>query len=231
MKTCEEMTRNVLCRAEAYRNEKKQQKRVLLRLSATTAAVCLMVLTGIVYLENQTPTITPDSQRPNDQIRINLVEDVGLSGDRAKMNICLFVEDFVPMTREEANSYYGTNIFPTVPADLWEWPEQRHGIYRRNGGTGEVYFDGDILNYSNDDFTRNVNVELDLGQLPPVDVAFWDMLEEPSVINGVEVLLAYSQDSGYYYAAFMHRGVGFRVLTKGLSEAETVAVIASLLQG
>ena len=53
------------------------------------------------------------------------------------------------------------------------------------------------------------------------------MIEEYSVINGVEVALAVSE-GGYYHAEFTRGGVGFRLIAEGLSREEVVDVIRSL---
>lgn len=76
------------------------------------------------------------------------------------MNICLTGDDFVEMSLEEMLQYYGLNFVPDVPADIKPWEEEKYGIYKRDGGTGAVYWDAVILNYSNSDFTRNVNLEI-----------------------------------------------------------------------
>ena len=57
--------------------------------------------------------------------------------------------------------------------------------------------------------------------------AFFDLIEEYSVINGVEVALAVSE-GGYYHAEFTRGGVGFRLIAEGLSREEMVDMIRSL---
>lgn len=61
--------------------------------------------------------------------------------------------------------------------------EQRQylGIYRRNEGTGEVYWDGQMINYSNPDFSRTVNIVVDKGCLPLSDYLFFETTEEKFV--------------------------------------------------
>lgn len=168
---------------------------------------------------------SPDNQAANNRIVINTIN--GISADRS--NIALMVDDFVEMSREEMIKYYGVDYIPDVPADIKPWEDERSGIYRRNGGTGEVYWDVDILNYSNEDFTRSVHVEVDKGSYVLQDYLFFKGTEEKSIINNFEVLIGFSEN-GYYYSEFMYNGVGFCINAKGVTEDEFVAIIASIIE-
>lgn len=168
----------------------------------------------------------PDNPAVNNKIIIRQIE--GVSVGRYDYNICLLGDDFVAMDKAELKEYYGINIFPTVPDDIKEW-EGQHGIYRRNGGTGEVYWDGKVFNYSNEDFSRTVNIEIKKDSLPLYHYVLLEEADEKSVINNVEVVIAHS-DTGYYYTQFMYHNVGFQIIAGGLSQDEFVAVIESLIQ-
>lgn len=162
----------------------------------------------------------------NNKIVINSIN--GISADR-KMNICLFADDFVEMTHDEMISYYGVDYFPDVPSDIKAWEDERRGIYKRNGGIGEIYWDRDIINYSNEDFTRTVHLEVDKGNNILQDCFYFDGTEEKSVINNIEVLIGQTEN-GYYYAEFMYNGVAFLLDAEGLTEDEFVAIIFSLIK-
>ena len=151
----------------------------------------------------------------------------GLSA--AKMNICLHKEDFISMSQQEMIEYYGVNYIPDVPEDMKPWENETSGIYRRNGGTGEVYWDKDILNFSNDDFTREVSLEITKGHIPFCDYIHFRGTEEMSVINGEEVFVGLTS-SGYYYTEFMYKGAGFIIIANGVTEEEFVAIIASIIE-
>lgn len=165
------------------------------------------------------------SENTNDKIVINTIN--GISA--ARSDIALMVDDFVEMSREEMIKYYGVDYIPDVPTDIKPWEDERSGIYRRNGGTGEVYWDADILNYSNEDFTRSVHVEVDKGSYVLQDYLFFKGTEEKSIINNFEVLIGLSEN-GYYYSEFMYNGVGFCINAKGVTEDEFVAIIASIIE-
>ena len=146
-----------------------------------------------------------------------------------KMNICLLGEDFISMSQEEMIEYYGVDYIPDVPEDIKPWDDKISGIYRRNGGTGEVYWDTDILNFSNEDFTRGVHLEIAKGHIPFCDYIHFDGTEKISVINGCEVFIGLT-DSGYYYTEFMYKNAGFRIDANGVTEEEFVAILASLIE-
>lgn len=168
---------------------------------------------------------SPDNPAANNKIVINTIN--GIAAD--KMNIALMIDDFVELTREEMKEYYGVDYIPDVPADIKPWADEQSGIYRRNGGTGEVYWDADILNYSNEDFTRSVHVEVDKGSYVLQDYLYFKGTEEKSVINNIEVLIGLTEN-GYYYSEFMYNGVGFLIDAEGVTEEEFVAIIASIIK-
>lgn len=171
-------------------------------------------------------TAVPEGEAKEDIIVINEMDD--LSSD--KQNICLLVDDFVVMNKEKLTAYYGIDVFPDYPADLKEWDvESGYGIYRREQGTGEVYWDGIVINYSNEDFSRSLNVEVEKGNLPFSCIADFSKIEELSVINGIEVGLG-KNENGYYFAEMIYEGVGFRIIAQGLSEEEVVSVVKSLIR-
>lgn len=237
MKNCDEMVNSLLERRDRYTAEQEKRRKILTRTVTSACCACLAVLAGFcVYKAYAAPeqsdvpypsgTIDEINGEPptNDKIVINQIDRV--SEDKFS-NICLFWDDFAAMDKEELNDYYGVNIFPAVPDDIKEWEEQNLGIFRRNGGRGEVYWDGLAINYSNEDFSRSVTVDVVKGE-PFCDILLEEALQK-STVNGIETALAQSDD-GYYHAQFKYRGVGFSVLAKGLTQDEFVAVVQSLIK-
>ena len=250
MKNSEEMVNSLLERREQYNAEQKRKRSIITRTVTSMCCVCLIALLGFGMWQggmfNTTPpdqTVedalypgikdnfdeskgeSPDNPTANNKIVINTIN--GISTD--KMNIALMIDDFVEMSREEMIEYYGVDYIPDVPADIQPWEDERSGIYRRNGGTGEVYWDADILNYSNEDFTRSVHIEVDKGSYVLQDYLFFKGTEEKSIINNFEVLIGLSEN-GYYYSEFMYNGVGFCIDAEGVTEDEFVAIIASIIE-
>lgn len=177
--------------------------------------------TNSVYSYADIPAVDPAA---NNKIIVRQI-DV-LSADES--SVTLSSADYVVLGGEELNEYYGINIFPTVPEDIKEWEDQQHGVYKANGGTGEVYWDGTILNYSNEDFSKTINVEIEKDSLPLCDYVLLAADEEKSIINNVEVAIAQSEN-GYLYAQFVYSDVGFQLTAKGLTQEEFVDVISSLI--
>ena len=231
MKTYEETIRTVLGRAEAMEQKRKKRRAAYRTAAAWSCCACLALALGVGVWPGRTlggpglPGPEIGVSRPaEDKIVVCSLED---DTARQKMDIGLMWDDFVEMAPEELRDYYGMDVVPEVPADLKAWEDQQYGVFRREGGAGELYWDGNVLNYSNESFDRSVNLEVWKHRDFISCVAFFDFIEERSVINGVEVALALSE-GGYYHAEFTRDGVGFRLIAEGLSKEEVVDVIRSL---
>lgn len=250
MKNYDELTNDLLERRDRYVADQKKKRKSLMSVATSLCCLCLVALLGFGMWQggmfNTTPpdqTLedalypgikdnfdeskgeSPDNPSANNKIVINTIN--GISAD--KMNINIAVDDFVKMTREEMIEYYGVDYIPDVPADIKPWEDERSGIYKRDGGTGEVYWDTDILNYSNEDFTRSVHVEVDKGSYVLQDYLYFKGTEEKSVINNVDVLIGLTEN-GYYYSEFMYKGVGFLIDAEGVTLDEFVAIISSIIK-
>ncbi len=247
MKNIDETIQTVSDRIGQYHAKQKRRKDILVRTLTPLCCLCIIAVLGFaVWGDNQTPDmpqftmeepvtvdtvnntipVTTHPPKYENKIIINKVDSISI--DRSKMNICLHVDDFVPMTDDEINSYYGINVFPTVPEDISAWEEQGIGLYKRDGGTGEVYWDSIVLNYDNENFTRSVNIEIDKGHLPVTCYAFFESLNEKSLINGTEVAIGLSE-GGYYHVEFIYQDVGFRLIANGITEDELISIISSLI--
>lgn len=253
MKSRDEMVSSLLERRDRYVAEQKRKRTIITRTMTSMCCVFLVALLGVglrqrgiirtelpsnqaaesavasgikdTFVESKEETA--DISTANDKLVMNRIS--GISADRMKMNICLLADDFVEMTREEMLKYYGVNYIPDVPDDISPWENEKSGIYKRNGGIGEVYWDTDLLNYSNEDFTRNIHLEVDKGSNVMHDCFYFDGTEEKSVINNVEVFMGVT-DNGYYYAEFMYKDVGFLIDANGVTQDEFVSVVSSLIQ-
>ena len=234
MKTYEETIRTVFSRAEAKEQQRKKRRTAYRAAARWGCCVCLVLVLSVGLWPGRTPD-APENPGPESGIRETVDDKIVICpmdatdavGARLKQDIALMWDDFVEMTPEELTAYYGMDVMPEMPADLKEWEDQRCGIFRRSGGIGEVYWDGNVLNFSDEGFGRCVNLEVWKARSFISCVAFFDLIEERSVINGVEVALAVSE-GGYYHAEFTRGGVGFRLIAEGLSREEVVDVIRSL---
>lgn len=236
MKTCSEMTSSVFLRIEEYKIKQKKRKAVILAVTPAIG-ILIAVMTVMLFAPNKTEIVTPtplntaiqsNTDKRENKIVVNKIDSISLE----RMYICLLCEDFVPMTKDEMNDYYGINVFPEVPVDLTEWESENntanYGIYRRDGGMGEVYHDAIVLNYSDEDISRSVNIELAKGKFPFCCYGSFDEHCEKSIISGVEANIGQT-DSGYYLIEMMYKDVGFRIIAEGLTTEEIEMVVGSLV--
>ncbi|MDD6236731.1 MAG: hypothetical protein PUB00_05060 [Clostridiales bacterium] len=150
-----------------------------------------------------------------------------VSVNSVKSNIALLCDDFIEMSIDEVNQYYGVNVVPDVPDDMAEKPNQTYGIFKRNGGTGEVYYEQNGIQFSNKDFSKQVTVAVAKNRLPFFDVVY-ESVEEVSTINNIEILFG-ETEYGELYADFLYRNVGFSIFAAGISRNEFVNIVASIL--
>ena len=171
------------------------------------------------------PTVTD----PAEQNTI-VVHEIGDTAN-SLMYIALMRDDFVPMIEAELVDYYGTAFVPEVPEDLADLRRETHlGIYRRDGGTGEVYHDEQRLTWTVDDVgSRGISVTMRKNQLPYQFFALLTQEEmETSEIRGVEVFIGRTE-RGTWLAELLYKDVGFRIVAEGVTQEELVEVIESLL--
>ena len=230
MKTYEETIRTVLDRAERMERQRKKRRAAYRAAAAWGCCACLMLTLSMSLWPSGPELSGPESgvsDPAEDKIVVCSLDATDAVGARLKQDIALMWDDFVEMTPEELTGYFGMEVVPQVPADLKAWEDQIFGIFRRGGGMGEVYWDGNVLNFSDASFARAVNLEVWKDRAFVTCYAFFDLIEEYSVINGVEVALAVSE-GGYYHAEFSRGGVGFRLIAEGLSREEVVDAVRSL---
>ncbi len=240
MKNYDELTDNLLKRRDCYVAEQRKKRKRAAGIAASFC--CFAILIGFGVWQS-IKSIPPDKDledalypgikdyfgesetADNNKIIINHVEDITVE----KMSIARMRDDFVEMTREEMISYYGVNFVPEVPSDMKIKEGEKSGIYRRGGGTGEVYWDEDEVKFSNADSTRNVILTVDKGGYVYVDHNPLKGTEEKSVINNVELFIGLSED-GWFYTEFMYKNVGFLICAQGITENEFVSVIESIIK-
>lgn len=254
MKNYEQITNDLLRRRDKYVAEQRKKKKRLVVTAASMCCVCIAVLMG-VGLHHGGQTISAPEQTVNDAlypgIKDNFDESKGESPDdvsannkivinkidstsaaRLKLDIDIKEDDFVEMSLDEMKEYYGADFVPVVPDDIKPWKDtedERYGVYKRDGGTGEVYYETTILNYSSEDYKRDVHLEISKGKIPFSCCLHFDGTEEKSVINNHEVFIGLSE-GGYYYTEFMYQGVGFIIHADGVSQEEFVNIIASVIK-
>ena len=264
MKNCEEMVGSLLRRRAEYEENRRKQRKTMLRLSGAVCSLALVVFIGAgvnggwwMAPEPELPTVTPTQrtgeptaaqqttapiQQPTcteepveivlepmwleNHIVVNEIDDTSNS----LMYIALMRDDFVSMTESQLRDYYGTEFVPEVPEDLAELRRETHlGIYRRDGGTGEVYHDEQRLTWVTEDYSRGICVTVRKDRLPYQFFALLTQEEmETSEIRGVEVSIGQTE-YGTWLVEFLYNEVGIRICADGLTQDELVAVVESLI--
>ncbi len=241
MKTYEEMAQNALDRIGDYETEQKNRRKAAAKIAAPAVSLCLVAMLSIGawqsdLFKTEVPNNTDEVLKQvradvNDIINVNKLSNNPITD---KMNIALLLDDFVKMDKSALTDYYGTTIFPVVPDDLRSWDEADdftgYGIYRRDKGTGDVYYDTVVLNYSNADYSRNLNIEVAKGVIPFQDFVVDTTDYEKSVIGGQDVIIGLDTVQNIYFIGLMHNGVGFAITADGLTQDEVVAVIRSIAE-
>lgn len=242
MKTCEQMTADVFRRMEEYTAAQKRKRKIAVRVAVPACCLCFVAAVGLWLgggnvskdsTANESAMINGNSfymadaeailEDSVDQLNIRQLPEIPQK--QTQQNICLLWDDFVPMTDQELCSHFGMDIFPEVPEDLTRWPQEL-GLFRRDGGTGEAYWDGVALYYVSADEARSVTVNVLSGAVPPA-FGLWTETQEYSVVAGVQMALAKAENG--YYAEFMYGDIGFCVVTQGLSQQEFVQVLSSIV--
>lgn len=242
MKNYDETINSVFTRIDEYNALQKKRKQNVIKLTAALSCACLAVLIGVTIWYNPIAKDTKDQtiddalypgiddsnddnaiSNTDNKIVINTLDSISDS----LMDIALMIKDFVAMNDTQLKEYYGINVFPTVPSDLYGYSNEHLGVYKRDNGTGEIYHDVNCLNFSNDDFSRSVCIYVSKEHLPYLFCILGNENMEASIINETQVKIG-SPSDGLYYAEFMYCNVGFRVSTEGLSVDELVQIINSI---
>lgn len=259
MKNYDEVANDVFEKRDKLLKQKKARQKKAVQISLPVICVCavIAVVSGIKpradrTAEQATETVSATvaavqtTQKGENKITINtkLPENVGMN------SICDFYLDYneyVPMTKDELRAFYGTEIFPRVPDDMAEYVghlgagnSRSYGIYRANGGKGEVTHDNQLIMYVNREADGNRSLEIEVskkyrymsvnnfGSIYTHDELTKDL--SCSIINGVEVFIYHHPEVGYYMVNFIYNDTGFSIRADGFSEAEIIAVIESLTE-
>ena len=244
MKNYNEIADNVLKRRDEYETKKKNQRKFITKTLTTFCCIGLISLVAISVWQNGLFKNDPANIK-NDSIYIGEVDHYGPNesptknkivinnldssfNNRVKHDFEIKAEDFIKMDKTEINEYYGVNIFPALPNDIKEREDTTYGIYKKDLD-GEVYYDQNILNYSNLDFTRNINIEIKKDSIAVLDYGVDKSSEEKSIINNWQVLISHSNPNSYQ-ALFLYKNVGFCVNADGLSQEEFITILSSIIK-
>ena len=149
-----------------------------------------------------------------------------------------FIEgDQVPMTDRQLSEYYGIDItaFGNIPSDmtLREYESTTHvksrKIWKKDGGTGEVYYDLNAFSYNNADNSRSIMITVGTIGDGPVGTLFEDP-QKFSVIGGRTVVIGYTEDR-HFYARFVSEDCVLGVQVEGdVTLEELHSIISALVE-
>ena len=244
MKSYEKMAEDVFSRIGEIELKKAQQRKTVAKVVTPICCVCLIALAGFGFSQfgEEPPTLIDDAvypgikdtfdesrgEEPNKNIIvINELEEIPADSNHL---FALWREDYIEMTPDELNEYYGTNVFPTVSSDF-TLQEGYYGIYKREGGTGELYWDVNKIQYSPERARRWIAVNVQKGTIPVDLMGVFNDPEGKSVINNIEVGIGRIVDecADIYYAEFMYKNVGFKIGAESVTEEEFISIISSLI--
>ncbi|MDD3693638.1 MAG: hypothetical protein PHX02_07040 [Oscillospiraceae bacterium] len=160
--------------------------------------------------------------------------------------------DFIPMTLDELEEYYGRKIIPSfIPQDLKLRPNNSTGICKRNEKTpdyddlhsiykdimkdGEVYFDDNLIEYRNPAKGRELIIEVAKDRYP------FNCIGDPTrfskiIVCDTEVQFAHYNDAPYgnsgdmYSALITLDSVGYYISSQRLTKDEFMKVLTSIIE-
>lgn len=229
MKTYNEMADDIFRRRDEYRIKQKKQKKAAVGAISSFMCLCLVAAAGFYSLSNENTSSNINAETSvsaENNIIINKAEIITDNNSR-KLNLNLYEADFISMNKSDLTKYYGTDVFPDVPKDLYDHEKGLgYGIYKNNKG---VYWDQNVINYYNSDTTRSINIELCRNKLPFSDYGNLDNNNTKSIINRIPVNIGLLSEK-MYMAEFIYKNVGFRIVFEGLSQEEMISVITSIIK-
>ena len=244
MKNYKEVASCVFERRAQYEKEQQRKRKILTRTLTPVCCLCLVAFIGMgirqgIYKQpvetlqdavypglkdnfDEVNGANPNDPQANNRIVVHKTQD--LSGEITQL-FALMINDFIPMEAQELNAYYGVGIFGQAPAG-WQEKENVGGIFRREDGTGEVYWDFNSVTYENASKALIITVAKETKDNFKLFEFIAD--EERSLVNNWEVAIGQTPE-GEYQADFLYENVGFRVVAKGFSQEEFVTTLSSLL--
>lgn len=159
---------------------------------------------------------------------VSLTKTDNLPQTRA-MLWALHTDDSVPMDAEGIEEYYGFRIDPALPEDLTA-RESNPRIYRRDGGSGEIYWDLNSFTFENADQSRGITVSL-TREFGSSVFDLWNIFPDPSastVLNGIPVYFGVTESEEYFAYFTLGRSEVF-AFSFGLDLDEFFTAVNSLI--
>ncbi len=250
MKNYNEIAESVFSRRDKAVAEKARRRKTARNTVLPVICLCAVIGAVIGFGHEWEPThAAPTSEQNKTQNKIVINTELPESiGNNGIMDFYLDVNDFVPMTKDELRAFYGTEIFPWTPPDLSEYlghysfgESERYGIFRANGGTGDITHDNLLILFTNREAEKSRALEIEVSKkYRYLSVNNWGSIQSHdtltkaypcSIINGTEVFIYQNlRAGGGYSAVFIYNDTGFSISADGFSEDELIRVIESLTE-
>lgn len=178
MKNYNEIADSVFSRRDKALEEKANRRKTAKNIILPVVCLCAVIgaAIGIGQLE-WGKEIVPSQTAPTagatgtqHKIVINTTLPEGADSYSGIADICYDIKDYVPMTKDELRAFYGTEIF-RVPDDMAEYvghlgagKAALYGIYRADGGTGDVLNDNLLIIYTNRESKEGRTLEIEISK-------------------------------------------------------------------
>lgn len=255
MKNYNEIAESVFNRRDKALEEKARRRKTA--KAVVLPVICLCAVIGLVVgfghewekeiVPSQTASASGNGQSAHKIVINTELPEVSERYDGIS-DICFEINDFVPMTKDELRAFYGTEIFPRVPDDMAEYvghlgagKSTMYGIYRANGGKGDITNDNLLIIYTNRDSENRRVLEIEISKkYRYMSVNNWGSVQSHvaltkefpcSTINGTEVFIFQNLNAGgRYEVVFIYNDVGFSLSASDFNENELISVIESLTE-
>jgi hypothetical protein len=224
---------------------KRTWLKALMPVAACTA-ITLFVIFALPQI-NKTPidktpggnnAVTPGQQANPIPVQMNIVmNEIEAFPPETVGDIGLWWDDYISMTVDELNEYFGMNIGPSYLPEKFEKEMVvdvtygNLGIFKKSDGT--VYYDNNELKYESTDKTQSIIIVVAKGHLPKYDIMhLYEGDLKASDIDGNTVLFTHYKDKQdeHYYAEFVYNHVGFNLWGNNISQEDFVKTVASYFE-
>lgn len=222
---------------------------------AACAAIALFTIFVLPQINKMPINNTPDSNNPiipgqqTDKnnavdessiqpIQMNIImNDFETFPPEKVVDIGLWWDDYISMSIDELNEYFGMNIAPPYLPEKLEREMVvdvaygNLGIFKKLDGT--VYYDNNELKYESADKTQSIIIVVAKGHLPKYDILnVYEGDLKASHIDGNNVFLThYKDDKGeHYYAEFLYNDVGVNLWGNNISQDDFIKVVAAYFE-
>jgi|GEM_PF-6392508 len=194
---------------------KESPKRNLLRLRYVMPAVF-----GLAFIVMLSMISLPNNNKVENLIINNIVGSMGskiaLPENGTTENVSY--ETYLEKANMNLDLWLPTGLNNTE--DAYVYYNEDGTIFMMSGYT-----------FSNPSTGESLTVRFQNDTLPLTDTMYQLENEEATTINGEKVVIGYYEELDTYYTAFIHKGIGYELISmQGISQEDFINVIQSIIQ-